>query len=194
MQKVCQVQGGIEAYKADPKMLITAETRKCPFCPDHHPLRCHCHYYRYALFPDREPERVKVYRLLCVQMGRTVSLLPDFCLPRRQHGPAILGYFLQALFLQSFKLMGALRRARPDAPCHAVAQTLRNGFIGRHSFIHEYLESVHAQMIPARRTTPPSKEYLADLVRGLILGFQEVARAFLYHGRCFHNHYELGLA
>ena len=194
MQRVCQVSGGIEAYKAKPKMLINAETRKCPFCPDHHPLRYHCYYYRWALFPDREPERIKVYRLLCARVGRTVSLLPDFCLPRRQHGPAILGYFLQALVLHRLTLMAALRRARGDAPCHAVAQTLRDGFIGHHGLIHEYLESVHAQTIRARRTNPLNWQYLADLVRGLIQGFEEVAEAFLHHGRSFHDHCELGLA
>jgi hypothetical protein len=28
-----------------------------------------------------------------------VSLLPDFCTPRHQHGPAILGIFLSALVI-----------------------------------------------------------------------------------------------
>ncbi|MEM7202550.1 MAG: DUF6431 domain-containing protein [Planctomycetota bacterium] len=95
MQKLLPVCGGLKAYVASPEMLVSERSRKCPFCRDKHRLRLHGHYHRHVLVPgDQAPERVPVRRLLCTRVRKTVSLLPDFCLPRRQHGPAILGTFL----------------------------------------------------------------------------------------------------
>ena len=92
MQKILPVAGGIKAYVASPDGLLDSESRRCPFCSDRHRLRIHGWYHRYAIqprTPEGEVPRIRVRRLLCVRQGRTVSLLPEFCLPRRQQGPAI---------------------------------------------------------------------------------------------------------
>jgi len=97
LQRVCQAENGVKSYLDNPRSLLTEENRRCPFCKNGHRLRRHGTYERQALFPDPEdPRSIPIQRLLCARKGKTVSLLPDFCLPRRQHGPSILGLFLQA--------------------------------------------------------------------------------------------------
>ena len=195
LQKICEVVGGIAAYEANKRILLTAENLACPFCADGHRLHRHGEYERYALLPDpEEPRRISVQRLLCPQVGRTVSLLPDFCLPRRQHGPAILGCFLEGLLIQGLTLLGALRRVRRDAPGHSVAQTLRNGFIRREEIVSRYVTRIDVARGGTHRNIPAATERPDKLIRGLIQGFDEIGRAFVHHGRHFHSLFQLGLA
>ena len=139
MQRVCAVSGGVNASQADPECLITPETSSCLFCDDGHRLRRHGWYERQAVFPDPEvPRKVAVVRLLCARTGQTISLLPDFCLARRQHGPAVLALFLEA-FVRGRALLEALRSVRQDAPSHGVAQSLRDGLLRQAAKIRAYL-------------------------------------------------------
>ncbi|MCK4306100.1 MAG: hypothetical protein KAY24_17805 [Candidatus Eisenbacteria sp.] len=86
------------------------QIRGCPFCSDQHPLRIHGVYKRFVLLPGfSRPVRIKVLRLLCPRLGRSVSLLPAFCLPHRQYGAAVLGRFLKARLLLGATLGAALR-------------------------------------------------------------------------------------
>lgn len=195
MQKLCAVRGGVNAYLADPDMLVTAETLVCPFCADGHRLHRHGFYERWALLPDPEPSvRIPVRRLLCVVVGRTVSLLPDFCLPRRQHGPEILGVFLHARTVLGLALGAALRRARADATGHSVAQALISGFLRRAERIRAYLAALRPRAPRLPSGVPRSRRELASLVLGLIHRARDPGRAFLFHGRGFFARFGTGLA
>ena len=193
MQRVCPVPGGIKSYLEQPEQLVTGATRCCPYCASRHPLRCHGWYERWALLPDPEPEqRVAVRRLLCAVTGRTMSLLPDFCLPRRQHGPEILGCFLSGI-VRGARVSSALQRVRRRAG-HAVAQALLRGFLGRRAFVLEYLASCRARAPTPQQETRPQWRDLALLVGGLCAGCPEVGAAFRGHGRAFHTRFGIGLA
>lgn len=195
VQRVFRVQGGLKAYGATPDMLLaSAGARECPFCSDKHRLRRHGHYDRFALLlGDQEPIRVRICRLLCARTGKTVSLLPDFCLPRRQHGPAIVGAFLSS-YAEGGTLLASLRAARPDAAGHSVAQSLRKGFLARAGPIRAYLARLRARAIDPPVTTCRRRREVAALLAGLCHGFVAAAQAFVHHGVGLHGMAQIGLA
>jgi len=193
MQKLLPFRGGLNAYLGAPDGLVDESSRECPFCVEKHRLRRHGHYERYVLVEDGRLAQMPVQRLLCARAGRTVSLLPDFCMPRRQHGPAILATFL-AGYAEGKSLLAALRSVRPDAPGHSVAQSLRGGFLARSGPIRTYL----ARLRPRALEPPPSargfRREVSTLVAALCLGFARAADAFLHHGVGLHAMQQIGLA
>lgn len=194
MQRVCAVPGGVNAYQAEPDCLVTAETLKCLFCEDRHRLRRHGWYERRALLPDPEaPRKVAVVRLLCPRRGQTISLLPDFCLARRQHGPAILALFLEA-FIRGRALLEALRSVRREAPSHGVAQALRAGFLRQAGKIRTYLARLHPRVKDPPRGIQKDRLELARLFFGLSAGFESAAKAFIHHALSFHWRFKVALA
>jgi len=189
------VHGGLKAYEATPDMLLAVPgARECPFCGDKHRLRRHGDYHRFALLPGaQEPARLPICRLLCARTGKTVSLLPDFCLPRRQHGPAIVGRFLSG-YAAGGTLLASLRAARPDAAGHSVAQSLRKGFVARAGPIRTYLARLRARAIEPPATTCGRRREVAALLVGLCHGFATAADAFVHHGVGLHAMAQIGLA
>ena len=195
MQKLLPVRGGLKSYRAATDVLVTEQSRECPFCRDPHRLRLHGHYHRFVLVPDeRSAVLVPIHRLLCVHTGKTLSLLPDFCVPRRQHGSAILGTFL-ASYVAGMPLLAALRIGRPDAPCHSVAQSLLQGFLARAGPIRTYLARLRARAIePTSTSGPGRRREVAALLAGLCHDFATAAAAFLRHGVELHAVARIGLA
>jgi hypothetical protein len=121
-----------------------------------------------------------------------VSLLPDFCLPLRQHGPSILGLFLHAIICGAGQLE-ALIRFRPDATQHSTAFSLLKGFLDRAAKIRAYLAGLRPRIVDFPRA-PPRQRGLALLVHGLMQGFTDPAAAFTDHARRFHRQFQVGLA
>jgi hypothetical protein len=195
VQRLCPIPQGVNAYLADPAIILSAEHLECGFCATPHRLWRHGTYHRQALFPG-SPDAIllPVIRLLCAPSGRTVSLLPDFCLPRRQHGPAILILFLAVFLLHGLALLPALREARPDAPGHSVAQSLLRGFEVRVDRVHTYLASIRPRLPNLKDVPRPRYRDLTKLVFSLIDGEPDPVAAFLAHARAFHGHFGLGIA
>lgn len=177
----------------NPRQVLTPEAMQCCLCPMPHRLWRHGKYKRWAIEPNAKDTRIEVCRLYCWRQKRTVSLLPDFCIPRRQHGPAVLAVFLLAWLFEGMSLLGALRKARPAAPCHAVAQSLLRGFMGRMERVADYL----ARVTPKAPDLPelPRRKWrqLAQRVLWLGKGWKDPAAAFVHHGRGFHAQSGLGL-
>lgn len=123
-----------------------------------------------------------------------MSLLPDFCLPRHQHGPAILGRFLDGWVNGGLGMHAALKRTRPGAHEHSTAQRLLGSVRSRAPTLRAYLGSVRR-----RASEPPAKlqglrRELAPIILGLLAGFSDPASAFVAHGAAFHSEYQVGLA
>lgn len=177
---------------AAPDALVDERSRECPLCEEKHRLRLHGHYHRCVLVEDGRTVLVLVRRLLCVHTGRTVSLLPDFCIPRRQHGAAIVGAFL-AGYAEGKPLLAALRAVRPETPGHSVAQSLRRGFLARGGRIRTYLASLRARVIERTPSTAGLRGQVSVLLGALCLGFGKAAAAFVHHGVGLHAMQQIGL-
>lgn len=194
MQRVRPVRGGVNAYLSDSRSILTRKNRACPFCEDGHRLRIHGTYERQALLPGRSgAEILTIHRLLCTRTGQTVSLLPDFCLPRRQHGPGILGLFLHA-FLRGADLVKALSSVRSEVQHHSTAQALVRGFLEKAGKIRTYLAAIRHRVVGCPKTIPPRRRSLGALFYGLVQGFSDPSSAFTFHGWRFHQRFQLGLA
>jgi hypothetical protein len=195
MQRIGRVAGGVKAYQNDARCLLRAEMRRCPLCPDRHRLRLHGSYERCVLLAGEEPTlRIRVQRLLCRASGRTVSLLPDFCLPRRQYAVGVLGRLLQGAVVQRLGLWRALVAARREVPGHSVAQALVRGFRERLPALRAYLAG-HRPRVP----DPPAglrgwRREIAPVVIGLLAQATEAEQAFVHHGVLFHAQFGLGMA
>jgi hypothetical protein len=198
MQRICPVPGGVKEYLRNPSCLVTPETRQCPFCPRDrkaHRLRILGKYERQALLPGENTAIVvPVVRLLCRHVGQTVSLLPDFCLSRRQHGPGILGLFLTSYIIEGVGLLAAIRRARPEVRDRSVPRNLLIGFRLRLAKLRAYLASVHLRVAEIPDHIPRRHRILAPAVLGLLQGFPCAVTAFVHHACRFHHRFQLGLA
>lgn len=195
MQRVCAIPGGVNAYLGDPDCLLSEETRRCPLCPDHHRLRRHGRYHRWASFPGEDLSlRIPILRLFCRTTGRTVSLLPDFCLPRRQYGPAVLGIFLHALVLLRLPVLAAFRAAVPGSTARSSAQDLRDAFLHRAHCIRSFLYGLEHRHVPAPNGTPAPLRELASLVHGLTVPSPCPGAAFVLRSAPFHTRFHQGFA
>jgi hypothetical protein len=146
-----------------------------------------------VLLEDGHEARVPVRRLLCARVGRTVSLLPGFCIPRRQHGAAVLGTFL-AGYAEGKPLLAALRAVRPDAPSHSVAQSLRAGFLARGMRIRTCLARLRARALESAPSARGFRSEVGALLGALCLGFVKAAEALVHHGVGLHAMQLIGLA
>ena len=193
MQSVLPCRQGIKWYCEHPGCLVTEETRRCPYCPDGHRLSVYAWYWRWSAVPEAEAVRIKVARLRCTRVGRTVSLLPDFCLPRRIIGPAILARFLMALVTTRLSLGAALEVAWQVGASRTTAESLLRGFLARAPLIATFLATVGDRTPPPLFAALPNRAPLALLVRGLLSDAMSETEAFVQHARQFHVQHQLGL-
>lgn len=205
MQRIVAVQGGVKCYSQGPLQVLTNENRTCPFCEVKHRLRQHGSYPRLALFSDQPNCRLMIWRLYCPYARQTLSLLPDFCLPRRQQGPAVLAVFLFALVFLNRTLAEAMRSARfdlrqdlarPDlevVSLHSKAQSLRDAFQQRLDKLKAYLSGFHPRIEQAPAGVRGAHQRAAEVINLMRIGFQSTTDAFIHHGRIFHRTFELGL-
>jgi len=150
-------------------------------------LRLHGFYKRCSITPEYpEGRQVRIQRLYCPRTGRTVSLLPDFCHPRRQHGPAVIGMFLVALFIKGQTLLGSLHTIRPQVNNHAIAQSLRDGFTNQVHALNVYVASINPGKIKVPARIVPQHHPEARLVLGLGGKSRNLGKHFIYHARCMH--------
>ena len=72
----------------------------CPF-PDCNggPMGYYGHYKRHVILPEFTSEPFGVHRYGCTTCGRTLSFLPDFCVPYKHFGCEIVFWVLQLLLL-----------------------------------------------------------------------------------------------
>jgi hypothetical protein len=169
----------------------------CPYCPDGHRLQAHGRYCRWVLVLEGEravEERLPIKRFLCTRTGRTVSLLPDFCLPRRRHGADLVGALLAALITASASLAEAYARLRRPVEGPRTAQALVAGFLAR----RPWLEAYAARLRPRAPVVPTHlsrrRREVARLFFPLLLGRSGGPDALRHHGRRFHAEFGRGIA
>lgn len=138
----------------------------CPYCPDGHRLRWHGGYQRYAVSAKRE-DRVWIRRLLCATHGRTVSLLPDFLLPRKQHVWDVIAAFFHAFAWLGLSLAASMRKAIPSAASRQKAWYWCHSLLRQRTTIRTYLREACRGAAPARPRglRPAVTALLAPLLR-----------------------------
>ena len=194
MQHICEFSGGVKEYLEANQPLVTPAVYTCTICKTPHRLRLNGSYCRWCItlaYPSGK--RIRIQRLRCMRTGRTISLLPDFCHPRRQYGPDIIGVFLISLFLKGQTLLGALRSAHPPATHHTVAQSLRDGFKRQRRNLSAYVASIHPSKIEVPERIDRDQRPYARLVLGLTGRSRNPGGRFVYHGRCIHARFGQGL-
>ena len=79
--------------------MAPARSSVCPF--DGCPGRVHRHgfYWRFVVLPDGARKRFGVHRVRCDLCGRTISYLPDFCVPYKHFGCDVIAAVLSAVLL-----------------------------------------------------------------------------------------------
>lgn len=190
VQRVCRFEGEVKRYEEDPYCLLEGH-RICPFCDSRHRLRRHGLYRRWAYLPgEDEPRRLPVVRLLCAVTGRTVSLLPEFCLPRRQHGPGVVGLFLHAWAIEGRTMGSSLEAAGLGDKSHALAHSFLRGFKLRQRWLRTYL----APRLRRWSVPPPDHRHeIARDVSAILQLSRGIVRSFVLCGRELHAMFGVGL-
>jgi hypothetical protein len=169
----------------------------CPYCPDGHRLRAHGCYWRWILVPDGEraaEERLPVKRFLCSRTGRTVSLLPDFCLPRRRHGVELVGALLAAVVTLGASLASAFTRLGRPVEGPRTAQALVAGFVARRPRLEAYAARLRRRAPDVPTGLSSYRREVARLFLPLLEGRPSGADALRHHGRRFHAQFGCGIA
>ena len=86
----------------------------CPQCEAKRPLTGHGFYHR-TLVDVTFNGVIRIRRYLCCSCKRTVSLLPEFVLPRLRFSISVIALFLAARLLNGLTLVAAARAAAQTA-------------------------------------------------------------------------------
>jgi hypothetical protein len=198
MQRIVPIRGGVKKYLENLKEVAQGDFVWCVLCPARHRLRHHGWYTRFVILSEgQDAVSIPVCRLLCPDQGKTISLLPDFCIPHHQTGPSVLAKFIFALVFQGLTLCAALREARPFLPVeeirHSAAQRLRDRFTARLPTLRAYLARGKARFSSPPASIAPHFRPLAAALETLREGHADLAAAFLHHGRHLHRCCQVGL-
>ena len=191
MQRICAVPGGVNAYSLDPRIIVDEERRRCPFCEDQHRLRSHGYYERCVILPGRL-KIVRVLRFLCPKTGRTVSLLPEFCLPARQVGPGLLGLLLHGVVIAGLSVEAAVYQGHLGiAP--KTAWSLLHRLRSHLGLIGTYLGRALGR-IPELPESIPRRDPQFSRLAAALLGGASPSHALAPHAREFHRQFHRSLA
>lgn len=98
MQILHPFTGSLQHYQAELAQPDRHRPDHCPQCQAKQPLTGHGFYTR-TLIDTAVETILRVRRYLCRSCKRTVSLLPEFCLPYLRSGIAVIALFLIARLL-----------------------------------------------------------------------------------------------
>ncbi len=116
MQILHPFPGSIQLYQAQLADPDRHRPDRCPQCQAKHPLTSHGFYTRTLI--DTVMETIlRIRRYLCQFCKRTVSLLPQFCLPYLRSSISVIALFLVARLLHHQTLNAAATAAhQPSMP------------------------------------------------------------------------------
>jgi hypothetical protein len=206
IQKITELSGAINKILCDAAAGMTAvpqDTDLCPFCQATHRLRRHGTYRRSAVTFDAVL-RISIQRLLCAATGRTVSLLPDFLLPRKQHVIPVVAAFFLAFALQRLALAASMAFATIIYPSRQKGTYWIRCLLRNAPVIMTYMASVRPRpRVPRSEAAPPpcprggfitrARARLALLPDLLLDGFGSLQDAFRFHSRNMHMRFARAL-
>jgi len=123
-----------------------------------------------------------------------VSLLPDFCTPRWQYGPGVVGFLFDSVLVLRLSLLESLRRLRPEAERHSLVQRLLGAFVARRAQITGFLgglrQRVTLEDVPA--TLKGKRQEAALLFLPLREGFPDGSTALSMLSYPFFERFHVG--
>jgi hypothetical protein len=139
-------------------------------------------FYSRTVVTGEDCHSILIRRLLCVLTGRTVSLLPDFLVPRKQHSCAVIAAFFHAWAVLDVTLTAAMARATSVAPMRQKAQFWIRGFAKNLSKIRAYLAEIdpgQTILAPKRRVTRSlPRDFIAPVFSHMLKDYRTPQSAF----------------
>jgi len=94
MQFLFNTENPPEAHSAElppNSTLYPPPPQKCPHKDCHTPIRLKKHgYYKRWIITETFHGRIRIRRYICPVCGKTVSMMPSFCIPRFQYEAAVI--------------------------------------------------------------------------------------------------------
>ncbi len=193
IQKILPVPHGIKGYLGHERTSpIPADLQLCPFCTPTHRLRCHGFYARWAITAT-VMRRTWVRRLLCPATGSTVSLLPDFLVPRKLFLASVIATFLHAFIWLRHSLSIATGAATRIRPSRQKGRSWCRAVLARAQAIRKYAAGLPAAA-PKALLAPPAADtlrhdlhaLLGPLLGPVLADAADLAHAFTDHCRRMH--------
>ena len=165
MQNIVSFNCDVKSYAEHWQQLRPEPPASCPFDG------CDSRMYRNGSYPrsvidyDGTPWDIGVFRFLCSDCRRTVSYLPDFCVPYKQFSVDVIGAVLGAVLLLNLAARAVAatdsiyNKASFSVYCvhNWVRQFRRNG----HNLWHIGLARLGIAVVPAPDTEAALFEHLA---------------------------------
>ncbi len=149
---VAEFGPNVQDYAREFAHLTIPRPRCCPHCEALDRLIGHGSYPRNAVDPQHSTA-IRVKRFFCPVCGKTVSVLPTFCLPRRHYQTATIQTVLDLRFAAQASWAAIRRRFRPfDLPTLTTCREWVAAF-AQHS--DSYLQQLLRQL--ARWQLAPGK-------------------------------------
>ena len=191
MQKIIQTTEKVKGKYIAGKIVDLADREGadlCPICKETHRLRRHGFYERNCVLKEKYFS-TKIRRLLCAKTGKTVSLLPDFLLPRKQHACSVIASFFYFRVFMGISLTSAILKATSISPSRQkgafwIKMLLRNSKI-----IKVYLAGLfHRQKLVRDKNLYDTRRLKCRaLLEPLSSGYNTLSEAFIYHNRKIHE-------
>ena len=147
---------------------------RCPFCKDRHKLSRHGSYWRYVI-TRRDIHQTRIRRLLCEVHGKTVSFLPSFLAPGKQHCLGVMGRFFEERMKEK-SLEEAIEAATQNRPSKKKGQYWERSLEAKSSVTQTYLAGLRRR---ERKGT--------TMLQRIMTGFKTMAEALMAHNLRMHR-------
>jgi len=129
--------------------------KKCPHKNCHIPVKMRKHgFYKRYIINDSFTGVIRIRRYICPMCGRTVSMLPSFCLPYMQYGVTVVIFALwAAMECNSVKYAGTRWSGRPQTLTRRHIYHYRNRIIRNRGHIQFGLNIISPGFIELKQIT-----------------------------------------
>ena len=113
MQKIFLTDHEIAKYSEKDKSLFPGPPEKCPHKDCHACVKMKNHgYYTRNIISSEYTGRIYIRRYMCSICGKTMSMLPMYCLPYYQYSLQLIFLILYGYYCRSKSLSGIIREQR----------------------------------------------------------------------------------
>ena len=164
-------------------LVIEAQFLWCPFCKGKkkkHRLWRHGSYERFVVVAELDVAiTILVVRLYCCKKGQTVSLLPHFLAPRKQHTWEVMGTYFSKIEIEGCSRVAAMEAATKIKPSRQKGAYWSRCLEENLVQIQTYLSGIRPRLAGA---PCPS-----TLLKALRRGYKTLGEALARHNLMMHK-------